>query len=190
MDSDNLQITLRYLKAMAHESRLRLLGILADGEWSVTELADLLNLKEPTISHHLAKMQEVGLVRMRPVGTSHLYSLNGETLHQLNRDLLAPARVTTLANDTANDAWERKVLQSFLDGERLTTIPNQQKKRLVILKWLVERFEPGVRYAERELNAIIKRHHPDTATLRREFIANKLMQREDGIYWRIEQIDD
>jgi hypothetical protein len=35
------------------------------------------------------------------------------------------------------------------------------------------------------VNAIIKRYHPDTATLRRELIGNKLMQRENGVYWRV-----
>lgn len=185
MQTDEFQTTLRFLKVMADASRLRLMGILADGEWSVTELAELLDVREPTVSHHLAKMQEVDLVQMRPVGTMHLYSLNSATLQRLNRDLLSAEKVATIAGPAAGDAWERKVLATFLDGERLTRIPDMRKKRGVILKWLVERFAPGVRYTEREVNAILKRHHDDTATLRRELIAEKLMQREDGIYWRV-----
>jgi hypothetical protein len=35
------------------------------------------------------------------------------------------------------------------------------------------------------VNEIIKRSHPDTATLRRELIGNHLMQREAGSYWRL-----
>jgi hypothetical protein len=41
-----------------------------------------------------------------------------------------------------------------------------------------------VEYPEAELNARIKRHHPDTATLRREMIMHGLMQRANGVYWR------
>lgn len=185
MNPSNLESTLAYLKAMAHASRLRLLGVLADGEWSVSELAELLDLKEPTISHHLAKMHEVNLVKMRPVGTTHLYSLNSETLQALSRELFQAEKVAEIADDVSSDAWERKVLQTFLDGEQLTKIPDQRKKRLVILNWLANRFAFGVQYPEAEINAIIKRHHPDTAALRRELISYKFMQREHGIYWRV-----
>ncbi|HMQ35459.1 MAG TPA: metalloregulator ArsR/SmtB family transcription factor [Chloroflexaceae bacterium] len=184
MEEQSLQDTLRYLKAMAHESRLRLLGLLAAGEYSVRDLAELIELKEPTVSHHLAIMHEVGLVRMRPVGTSHLYSLDGETLQRLGRELLSPARVAALGEQAEGDAFERKVLRNFVDGERLLKIPDQLKKRQVILRWLVERFDRDRRYHERELNAIIKRHHEDAATLRRELIMAGLMRREADVYWR------
>lgn len=187
MSEQALDATLRYLKAMAHESRLRLLGILAAGEYNVRELAEKLALKEPTVSHHLAMMHEVGLVKMRPVGTSHRYSLDAEALQRLNRDLLSPAQVVALADESVGDAFERKVLKSFVDGERLLKIPDQLKKRKVILRWLVERFDPEARYHERELNAMIKRHHEDTATLRRELIMEGLLRREADIYWRVPQ---
>lgn len=185
MEERTLQETLRYLKAMAHESRLRLLGILAAGEYSVRDLAELIDLKEPTVSHHLAIMAEVGLVKMRPAGTSHFYTLDGETLQRLGRDLLSPARVAAMADEAEGDAFARKVLKTFVDGERLVKIPEQRKKRVVILHWLVERFARDARYHERELNAIIKRHHDDTATLRRELIMEGLMRREADVYWRI-----
>ena len=72
-----------------------------------------------------------------------------------------------------------------MDGVRLIKIPGSRKKRDVILEWLIQDFQPGVRYPEKELNEIIQRHHPDTATLRREFIATKRMQRRNGVYWRV-----
>jgi hypothetical protein len=67
----------------------------------------------------------------------------------------------------------------------LKEIPSNRKKRLVILKWLAARFERERRYPEDEVNEMIKRSHPDTATLRRELIGNHLMQREAGVYWRM-----
>ena len=185
MDEQTVAETLRYLKAMAHASRLRLLGILAVGEHSVRDLAEKLDLKEPTVSHHLAIMHEAGLVTMKAVGTSHLYTLDHTTLQRLSRELLSPARVAALGEEAEGDAFERKVLRTFLDGERLSKIPDQRKKRQVILRWLVERFERDTRYHERELNAIIKRHHDDTATLRREMIIEGLMRREADVYWRV-----
>lgn len=74
---------------------------------------------------------------------------------------------------------------NFIDaGDRLISIPVQRKKRLAILRWLVEDFQPGARYPEAEVNRIISRRHPDFATLRRYLVDEELMQRRSSIYWR------
>ena len=80
--------------------------------------------------------------------------------------------------------WETKVLRTFLDGDRLRQIPARWKKREVILRWLIERFEPGVEYSEEEVNRILQEHHPDSATLRREFVVHGFMDRTRSIYRR------
>jgi hypothetical protein len=77
------------------------------------------------------------------------------------------------------------VRENFVDAaDRLVSIPAQRKKRLAILRWLVEDFQPGTHYAEADVNRIISRRHPDFATLRRYLVDNELMQRQRGIYWR------
>lgn len=185
MEANDLQVMVQALKAVADPTRLTMLGILSDQEYSVGDLALLLDLKEPTVSHHLAKLLEVDLVEMRREGTTHLYTLQTATLQRLNRELLAPARVAALGATSGDNSWEDRVLRTFLDGERLTKIPESRKKRAVVLQWLVQKFAPDERYPEQAVNAIIKRHHPDPATLRRELVASKLMQRADGVYWRV-----
>jgi predicted transcriptional regulator len=181
---EQLQTMVRFFKALADESRLRLLGLLAGREASVEELATLLGLTAPTVSHHLARLKELGLVRMRSEGTTHLYALDADTLRSLSKETLEPGRVASLADDIEGEAWERKVLRDFFDGERLKEIPASRKKRLVVLKWLAGHFEPGVRYPERQVNEILRRHHEDVATLRRELVSEAcgLMQRERGVY--------
>lgn len=77
--------------------------------------------------------------------------------------------------------------ESLHRGERLKEIPASRKKRLVILKWLVNKFEFGVNYPESSVNEILNRYHSDHATLRRELVGYQLMQREKGIYWRLLQ---
>ncbi len=185
---------LRFFKALADESRLKIVGILAGRECSVEELAALLGLKEPAVSHHLGKLEELGLVRVRPVGTSRLYRLDAEPLRAMNRELFTQEKVEILAGEAvANegaggsdaDPWERKVLDNFREGERLKEIPAGLKKRLVILRWLAAGFDPARRYPEREVNDILKRHHPDCATLRRELVDHGLLARERGVYWRL-----
>ena len=179
-----LEPLLETLKALADESRLTILGLVAGQERSVSQLTSLLGIKAPTVSHHLAKLKDAELVGMRADGTTHYYRLDTTGLARLRGSLQTPERGASLSEGAVADAAEAKVLADFLDGERLKEIPARLKKRQVILRWLVERFEPGVDYTEKQVNEIIGKHHPDFATLRRELIASGLLTRPKGIYRR------
>ncbi|HYG60757.1 MAG TPA: metalloregulator ArsR/SmtB family transcription factor [Symbiobacteriaceae bacterium] len=187
MGQEEMQTLLRFFKALADESRLKILGLLAQREISVEELAALLELKEPTVSHHLNKLKELGLVTMRADGNTHLYSLDAAALRAMNRHVLTPETMASLVEDVEGEAWEQKVLRDFMVNGKLKEIPARPKKRLVVLKWLVRRFATGRQYTEAEVNETIKQYHPDFATLRREFIMNRLMSRENNTYWRIDE---
>jgi hypothetical protein len=188
MSETDLATLLAFFKAMANESRLRIVGLLAERERSVQELATLLDLKEPTVSHHLAALKALGLVNARAEGVVRWHALSLETLTELNRGLLDQKGAVTVAPDPAPpgaDAWETKVIAGYLDDAgRLTAIPASRAKRLILLKWLVGQFEPDRRYREAEVNDLIQRRHWDCATLRRELIGAGLMAREAGVYWR------
>ena len=159
-------------------------------ECSVEELAALLHLKAPTISHHLTKLKDLNLVNLSPQGNTHLYRLNLEQLEHLSRDLLlTPNRLQTLAQDVEPKNWEITVLQSFVTDNRITSIPAGRKKRFVLLKWLVEKFECDRDYSEKEINTVLKQHHEDCATLRREFIGYRLMSRHRDVYRRLPETE-
>jgi ArsR family transcriptional regulator, virulence genes transcriptional regulator len=64
-----------FLKALAHPNRLMILCILCEGERSVTELEQLLALRQPTVSQQLARLREDGLVKARRQGKTINYSL-------------------------------------------------------------------------------------------------------------------
>ena len=82
-------------------------------------------------------------------------------------------------------------MENFIDADhRLVGIPAQHKKRMAILRWLAEDFQPGRRYPEAEVNQIISRRHPDFATLRRYLVDEELMQRRHSIYWRTGTVPD
>ncbi|HEV7666095.1 MAG TPA: metalloregulator ArsR/SmtB family transcription factor [Chloroflexota bacterium] len=183
-------LLLDFFKALADESRLRLVGLLAISERSVDELATLLELRAPTVSHHLKRLKALDLVSMRAQGTSHVYRLNIDALHALSREALSvetlgAAAVAPAVSAVGADAWDRKVLRDFLIAETLKEIPASRKKRDVVLRWLVERFANDRRYTEKEVNAVLVRHHPDVATLRRELVGANLMQRANNVYWRV-----
>jgi ArsR family transcriptional regulator len=67
-------------KAASEESRYAILGLLKKGgESSVGALARRTNLTQPTVTHHLKLLQDVGLVRMRKAGRVHYYALKKES---------------------------------------------------------------------------------------------------------------
>ena len=174
---------LKHFKALGNESRLKLVGLIADRERNVQELAALLALKEPTVSHHLAILKDAGLLAMRIDGNTHWYRLDLDALNRINRSVFA-ADLSKVPYEVDGEVWEREVLRNFCDGDRLSKIPDGRKKRWAILKWLARRFAVDSRYTEAEVNAVLKRHHPDAATLRRELVGYAMLERSKGIYRR------
>lgn len=87
-ESDKLVGLYPVLKAMADETRLHILGLLANQEYNVGDLADLLNLSDSTISRHLALLAKTDLVKVRPHGTTRYYRLNpnglGDVIERLS----------------------------------------------------------------------------------------------------------
>lgn len=184
MPPEDLHTLVTFFKALAHESRLRLVGLIAQQERSVEKLATLLGLKTPTVSHHLASLKGVGLVTMRAEGTTHLYRLAPERLEQLSKEVLAPGALAQVTQPARPMAWADKVRGTFTDGERITQLPTSRKKRRVLLDWLVEDFGFDREYTELEVNAVLKVRHPDCATLRREMVGCGLLHRTRSIYHR------
>jgi hypothetical protein len=173
---------LQFFKALANESRLKLVGAIAQQERSVEELASILELKEPTISHHLGKLKELQLVKMRVEGNTHYYRLDLNALQTMQKATLTAIPVAQPIVD--ENIWETKVLKNFVANDKIQEIPASRKKRWIILKWLVQKFEFDRQYLELEINTMIQPIHADTATLRRELVGCNMMQRENGIYWR------
>jgi hypothetical protein len=64
-------------------------------------------------------------------------------------------------------------------------IPAAQHKRRVVLEHLAACFEPGVKYPEKAVDAILRAWYPDYASLRRHLVDEELLGREHGVYWRV-----
>jgi predicted transcriptional regulator len=176
-----------FFKALADASRLKIVGLLAQRPCSVEELAALLDLKPSTISHHLSKLAEAGLVTARAEGYYSVYQLDQVALQASARSLFSAEQMTAAAENVDLDAYDRKVLADFsLPDGHLKEIPAQRKKLDIILRHVAEAFEPGRKYAEKQVNQILSRFHADTATLRRELVGSGLMERKSGEYWRKE----
>jgi DNA-binding HxlR family transcriptional regulator len=176
-----------FFKALADSSRLKIVGLLAQQPYSVEELAALLKLKPSTVSHHLARLSEAGLVSAKAEGYYSVYQLEEKALAAKSRNLFSRDDLNAAVADIDLGAYDNKVIADYTrPAGGLKTIPAQRKKLEAILRYVVQDFKPGRRYSEKDVNAILARFHKDTATLRRELIASGLMQREatGGAYWR------
>lgn len=184
LDEQEVEQVVTFLKVLADRSRFRLLALLSEREYTVKELAQALELKEPTVSAHLSMLKEHQMVQVRPEGTSRHYSLRQDDLFGLLRAL--QERMPKEATEATHpDPFERETLNTFFERGRLKDIPVNERKRVVLLRHLAAAFGVDQKYAEKEVNEVLKRFYPDFATLRRYLIDYGLMTREKGVYRRM-----
>lgn len=78
-----------------------------------------------------------------------------------------------------------QILQQFMQGGRLLAWPRKFKRQYFLIEEIAKQFEPERRYAEQEVNAILKAIYPyDHCTLRRYLVDLRFLQRKNGEYWR------
>ena len=174
------------IKALADPNRLRIAGACGSGAQTVPRLAEDLHLPEPAVRRHIDRLVAAGLVEAGPDGG---YILRVASVHALGRRLAAldptepAAAAMTRPDGTVILADEAKIIRGFLKDDRLTAIPSQEKKRLVVVRYLRDRcFTEDRPYPEKEVNQRLALFHPDVATLRRAMVDEGLMVREAGIY--------
>ena len=177
MDSDLVP----FFKALADANRLRVVGLLAHRAHSVEELAKILDLRPSTVSHHLAKMAAVGLVKSSTRGHYHLYTLDLDALREHAKRISSDASIKRLASPPTSDPYADKVLATFLDADgRLTKLPMQRKKFEVVLRHALRLFEDEGPWDEREVNRRLRTLSDDVASLRRGLIDHRLITRKPG----------
>ena len=183
---------LAFFKALSDATRLRLVGLLAQKESSVEELAAMLDVSPSTVSHHLSKLSEIGLVSARAEGYYNIYSMNTGVLQDMSKRMLSKDTLPDVARDLDREAYDRKVLKDYLaeDGS-IAQLPTNRRKLDVILRYLVEQFDFDRQYTEKEVNEIIGALNEDISGLRRDLISVGFLDRErDGsAYWRVRQGD-
>ena len=184
---------LAFFKALADANRLKLVGLLAEHEASVEELAALLDVSASTVSHHLSRLAEIGLVSARAEGYYSVYRLETGALESMAKRLLQEETLPEVAKDLDRKAYDRKVLKDYLreDGT-IEKLPTNRRKLDVILRYISERFDFGKIYTEKQINAVIGALNEDISGLRRDLISVGYLERKrDGSeYWRVKPMDE
>lgn len=144
-------------------------------------------LHPSTVSHHLSRLTQARLVSARAEGYYSVFSFETKTLENMARRLLERETLPAVTAEVDVDAYDRKVLNTFLTPEgRIKSFPAQQKKYEAILRYVLKSFEPDQRYPEEQVNEILSQFSDDYASLRRDLISFGYMAREGGggEYWR------
>ena len=177
---------LMLFKCLSDRSRLQILKSLAMEDMYVERLAERLGLTPPTISFHLKKLADAGAVKSYKTQYYTMYALEKSVFITSILDLIQEKSDEAELQKQRDEAYRKKVIDTFFEYGKLKSIPMQKKKERIILEEIVKSFEPGSRYTEREVNIILADFHDDFCTLRRDMIGEKLLARDHQIYWRTE----
>jgi len=160
---------------LAEPERLRVVAALALGAARFDEVVRVSGLPAPIVAKAVRRLGAAELVSI----VDGVHELRAELFKQAAREA-APGPEDLGVVDPA----EESVLRAFIRAGRLTHFPTAHGKLAIVLRHIVTRFEPGVRYPEREVNAVLAAVHPDYAALRRHLVDEGLLTREAGVYWR------
>lgn len=164
--------------ALADDDRRRAFAAIELGATTLDEVVAATGLTHSAAATAVGRLVSIGLV------------VQGDGALVVLGAAFAAAARTALARPRSNEHdgaphESRAVLTAFVTDGRITAIPAAMGKRMVLLDWLVQDFEPGRRYTERMVNSIIAKRHDDTATWRRYLIDAGFLDRAAGEYWRI-----
>jgi hypothetical protein len=165
------------LAALADAERISVVAALVLGASSTDDVASAASLPQRRVLEALTRLEAAGLVVHEKAG----WTFDLSRLRRIARE----TRSRDEPDDVGDvDARTGAVLRTFLRGGRLTQIPTQHAKRLVVLDHICRVFEVGVRYPENEVNTMLRAFHPDHAALRRYLVEDGFLARDHNVYWR------
>jgi hypothetical protein len=168
----------RLVGLLADDDRRRMFAAVELGGTTLDAAATLAGLPVPRAAKALSALAGAGLVVQGDGGGLYVV---GAVFQVAAREALSRPSSDEHA-DRPGDV--RRVFDAFVRDGRLTQIPTNRQKRLVLLDWLAQDFEPGCRYSEPMVNLIVGKRHADTAALRRYLVDEGLLDRASGEYWR------
>lgn len=170
------------LGLLADDTRLRAFAAVVLGARSTAEIARAAAVPERDALRVLTRLEAGGLVaRDGSGGWTAVTSALRDAVATAAEE--AAARRPTVDHGAA-DAGVAAVLRTFMPEGRITALPAQETKRRIVLDQVARIFEPGVRYAEKEVNVLLKAFFPDHVTLRRYLVDYGFLSRQAGEYWR------
>lgn len=168
----------RLVGLMAEPERRRIIATMILGAVDTDDIASTAGLDARTTIDALHRLLDAGIVEL---GTDNSWVLIESVFKHAAR-AAAPADGPTQHGDEPDQ--RRRVLDVAIRDGKLVQWPSKRSKRIVVLDHIAQRFEPGVRYSEREVNGLLRPLDDDTSTTRRYLVDERFLDRADGEYWR------
>jgi hypothetical protein len=162
---------------LAEPLRMRVFAAVVLGATTPADVVARTGMTVREVVEALRRLADGGLVSPAPPLQANVHAFK-EAARQT-----AGTREASEALD--GDRARAVVMRAFLVDGRLVSIPATRGKRRIVLEHIAAAFEPGVRYPERDVDAILRAWHPDHAALRRYLVDEELLARAGGVYWRI-----
>jgi hypothetical protein len=199
MDSDLLTC----LRALVDGNRVRIVGRVATRPADADTLSGELRLPVHVVRKQLEVLAHAGLVETAADAPS-TWSVRLDRIGAVARQLAALERESDGLAAVPGGEWphdgesladtlarlrvtpgEAKTLRAHLVDGRLVSIPAQQKRRDIVLRFLLERvFTEDRGYREKEVNQRLALFHPDVAALRRYLVDEGYVERDASVYRR------
>ena len=175
--------------------RLKIVGELAQGRTTPTEIAGRTGLSRTAVESHLHVLTETGVVhRETGPGDTLAYRLDPKALEEMSKRQFQWAKQTRGEPDRRKigpqfSKIEARYIRSFTDPNGLIThLPSirQDAKLQAVLKYARQDLQPGRTYTEKEFNAALRPYTRDTSSVRRYLVDYGYVDREiDGSAYRL-----
>ena len=171
---------LELVRLLAEPERRKVIAALILSSGNLDYLVSATGLETRSLVDATNRLTAAGLVEQSSDGE---FVVIEHVFKQAARSNLTTDSIKEAASCKPTSNRERIIAQCIANG-RLVHIPRKRAKRLVLLDFLAQQFEPGVRYTERQVNTVLRTYDDDVATLRRYLVDELFLDRADGEYWR------
>lgn len=194
-----LENLLELVKTIGSTEQLALVGLLAARPGESVTVAELLPRLSPRLKNNLPRqlrqLEKTGFIQIQEWQAAKpgqepepsLVTFNPNYARQAQTMIAALRHVITLPKDEEPLAMDEPALtlRRFMKDGKLQAMPVQPKRQQYILAEVARAFEPGIRYTERQVDAILKQiYEYDHCSLRRSLVDFKFLNRAEGIYWK------
>jgi hypothetical protein len=167
----------RLCRLLAEPDRLRVYAAVVLGASTPAAIGEQTALSARTVAGVLRRLTAGGLIAATPEGLAASHEVFKSAVR-------AYASAERAAEPLDPDRRRDAVLRAFIADGRLKQIPAAHGKRRVVLEHIAASFEPGVGYAEPDVDVVLRVWYDDYVSLRRYLVDEQLMSRSGGVYWR------
>jgi hypothetical protein len=174
----------RIIGLLADEEKFKIIAAVSLGANTIEKIAAMTGAGKPDILKSILKIETSGLIGKTDQAG---YTVHLDILQGLIKNI----------SDDKNKKPAASLLDRFMKEGKLVTYPRAPKDQLLVLNHIIELFEYGRPYPEKEVNEKIKTVNPDYAAMRRYLFDGGFFSRErvtepDGhtttMYWRVKHL--